>query len=52
VEAALGRLEEAARGSDNLMPALKEALAAYATVGECAARLRRVFGEHRPPDIS
>ncbi|HEX6488332.1 MAG TPA: methylmalonyl-CoA mutase family protein [Candidatus Dormibacteraeota bacterium] len=52
VEAALGRLEEAARGDENLMPNLKEALGAYATVGECADRLRAVFGEYVPPDIS
>jgi methylmalonyl-CoA mutase, N-terminal domain len=52
VAAALDRLEAAARGTDNLMPYLKEALGYYATVGECAARLRAVFGEYRPPDIS
>jgi methylmalonyl-CoA mutase, N-terminal domain len=51
-EAALARLEDAARGDDNLMPYLKDALAAYATVGECAGRLRNVFGEYSPPDIS
>jgi hypothetical protein len=33
------------------MEPLKEALAAYATIGECCDRLRRVFGEYRPPDI-
>jgi len=52
VSRCLDRLEAAARGSDNLMYPLKEALAAYATVGECCDRLRRVFGEYRPPDIS
>jgi methylmalonyl-CoA mutase, N-terminal domain len=51
-DAALARLEDAARGADNLMPYLKEALGAYATVGECAARLRSAFGEYSPPDIS
>ena len=52
VEQCLDRLEEAARGTDNLMHPLKEALAAYGTIGECCDRLRRVFGEYRPPDIS
>jgi methylmalonyl-CoA mutase N-terminal domain/subunit len=52
VQRALDRLEEAARGSENLMYPLKEALAVYATIGECCDRLRRVFGEYRPPDIS
>jgi len=52
VEQCLDRLEEAARGTDNLMYPLKEALAAYGTIGECCDRLRRVFGEYRPPDIS
>ena len=48
VVAALDRLEEAARGSENLMYPLKEALAEYCTIGECCDRLRRVFGEHHP----
>ena len=48
----LDRIEEAARGSDNLLYPLKEALAVYATIGECCDRLRRVFGEYRPSDIS
>jgi methylmalonyl-CoA mutase N-terminal domain/subunit len=51
VEKALGRLEDEARGSGNLMYPLKEALAAYATVGECADRLRSVFGEYQPPEL-
>ncbi|HZU16359.1 MAG TPA: methylmalonyl-CoA mutase family protein [Candidatus Dormibacteraeota bacterium] len=52
VRRSLDRLEEAARGSENLMYPLKEALAVYATIGECCERLRRVFGEYRPPDLS
>ena len=52
VGVALDRLEEAARGSENLMYPLKEALAVYATIGECCDRLRRVFGEYQPPDVS
>ena len=46
-EAAMGRLEDAARGSDNLMPPIIEAVNAYATVGEISDRLRAVWGSHR-----
>jgi methylmalonyl-CoA mutase, N-terminal domain len=46
-EAALRRLEAAARGEDNLLPALIEAVEAYATVGEISDRLRTAWGEHR-----
>ncbi len=46
-EAALRRVEEAARGTDNLLPPLVEAVTAYATVGEIANRLRLAWGEHR-----
>ncbi len=45
--AALDRLEQAARGAENLMPFILEAAAASATVGEISGRLRNVFGEHR-----
>jgi methylmalonyl-CoA mutase N-terminal domain/subunit len=45
--AALDRLESAARSAQNLMPALIDAVLAWATVGEIASRLRGVFGEHR-----
>jgi methylmalonyl-CoA mutase N-terminal domain/subunit len=51
VERCLDRLEEAARGTDNLMYPLKDALAVYATIGECCDRLRRVFGEYRPAPL-
>jgi methylmalonyl-CoA mutase, N-terminal domain len=43
----LDRLEQAARGNENLMPFLLEAGGACATVGEISDRLRRVFGEYR-----
>ena len=49
VEAALGRVEEAARGTANLMPPILAAVEAYATVGEISDALRRVFGEYRAP---
>ena len=43
----LASLEEAARGTANLMPPILEAAGVYATVGEISDSLRRVFGEHR-----
>ncbi len=46
-EAALRRVGDAARGDENLMPALIEAVRAYATVGEISDRLRAAWGEHR-----
>jgi len=52
VDRCLDRLEDCARGPENLLYPLREALAAYATIGECCDRLRAVFGEHRPSDIS
>ncbi|HSO30430.1 MAG TPA: methylmalonyl-CoA mutase family protein [Candidatus Sulfomarinibacteraceae bacterium] len=45
--AAMRRLDDAARGSDNLLPVLIEAVGAYATVGEIADRLRAAWGVHR-----
>jgi methylmalonyl-CoA mutase N-terminal domain/subunit len=46
-EAALARLEACARGEENVLPAMIEAVKAYATVGEICDRLRGVWGEHR-----
>jgi methylmalonyl-CoA mutase N-terminal domain/subunit len=45
--AAIARLDDAARGSDNLLPPIIEAVKAYATVGEIADRLRTAWGVHR-----
>jgi methylmalonyl-CoA mutase N-terminal domain/subunit len=45
--AALARLADAAAGSDNLLPPIIEAVAAYATLGEISDRLRLAWGEHR-----
>lgn len=50
VDGRLADLERAARGTSNLMPALKAALADHATIGECCRVLRAVFGEYRPPE--
>jgi methylmalonyl-CoA mutase N-terminal domain/subunit len=44
VRAALRRLEEAARGTENLLLPMKEAHEQYATIGEVSTTLRRVFG--------
>jgi methylmalonyl-CoA mutase N-terminal domain/subunit len=44
---ALDRLEAAARGNDNLLPPIIDAVKAYATVGEISDRLRAAFGVHR-----
>ena len=51
VETRLDDLEQAARGSDNLMPQILAACEACATVGEISDRLRKVFGEYREHDV-
>jgi methylmalonyl-CoA mutase N-terminal domain/subunit len=48
VDRALSAVEETARGTDNLLPPMREALRARATLGEVSDALRRVFGEYRP----
>jgi methylmalonyl-CoA mutase, N-terminal domain len=45
--AALRRVEDAARDGKNLMPQILHAVESYATVGEIADVMRRVFGEYR-----
>jgi methylmalonyl-CoA mutase, N-terminal domain len=44
-------LETAARTDQNLMPAMIDAVQAYATLGEITERLRVVYGAHRPLQI-
>jgi methylmalonyl-CoA mutase N-terminal domain/subunit len=44
--AALQRVEAAARGTDNLVPAIIAAVEQHATLGEIADTLRGVFGEY------
>jgi len=51
VEAALRVLGDAARGRDNLMPYILEAVKAYATIGEICDVLRAAFGVYRPPVV-
>jgi len=45
---ALDALEAAARGRDNLVPLIIDAVEASATLGEICERLRAVFGVHQP----
>jgi methylmalonyl-CoA mutase N-terminal domain/subunit len=45
--AAMRRHDDAARGRDNLLAPIVEAVMAYATVGEISDRLRVAWGEHR-----
>jgi methylmalonyl-CoA mutase N-terminal domain/subunit len=45
--ATMDELERIARADGNLMPAILEAVRAYATVGEISDRLRVAWGEHR-----
>jgi methylmalonyl-CoA mutase N-terminal domain/subunit len=46
-KASLDALQARARSGENLVPAMVDAVLAWATVGEIATRLRAVFGEHR-----
>jgi len=48
VRPALERVEQTARGSENVLYPMKDALALGATVGEVSDTLRAVFGVHRP----
>jgi methylmalonyl-CoA mutase N-terminal domain/subunit len=48
VAEALAAVERAARGTANLLPPMREALRARATLGEVSDVLRGVFGEYRP----
>jgi methylmalonyl-CoA mutase, N-terminal domain len=46
-ESALTAIEEAANGTENLLPRILTAVEAQATVGEISNRLRKVWGEYR-----
>ncbi|ATL47846.1 methylmalonyl-CoA mutase [Chitinophaga caeni] len=46
VVAVLSKLEETARGTENIMPIVIEAVENYCTLGEIADTLRKVFGEY------
>lgn len=47
VKAALKKLREAAKGTENLMPYLIDAVKTYATLGEICGVLREEFGEYK-----
>jgi methylmalonyl-CoA mutase N-terminal domain/subunit len=51
VDKALGRLKDEARGRDNLMPALIEAVKTYASLGEIMETLKQVFGTFKEPRL-
>jgi methylmalonyl-CoA mutase N-terminal domain/subunit len=46
VAACLARLKDCARGTENVMPAVLEAVEAYATVGEVTSAWKEIFGEY------
>ena len=48
---ALDALRAVAAGDGNVMPALVEAVKAYATIGEICGVLREVFGEYRAAPV-
>ena len=47
VKASLSKLEETAKGTSNLMPHILTAVENYATLGEIADVMRKVFGEYK-----
>ena len=49
VAAALEKVRVAAAGDDNVMPAVMDAVEAYATVGEVCGVLKEVFGTYQEP---
>jgi len=49
VQRSLARLRDAARGDDNLMHPILEAVRNYATLGDVCGVLREVFGEYHEP---
>ncbi len=49
VERMLSRIEEAARGTENLVPLMIDAVENRVTLGEISHRLRKVWGEQREP---
>jgi methylmalonyl-CoA mutase N-terminal domain/subunit len=47
VEASITKLEAAAKGNENLMPRIIEAVENDATLGEISDAMRKIFGEYR-----
>jgi methylmalonyl-CoA mutase N-terminal domain/subunit len=48
VDRRLEELREGARGTDNLLPLIRQALADRASLGEVCAAMRDVFGDYQP----
>jgi methylmalonyl-CoA mutase N-terminal domain/subunit len=48
VETILNELEAQAKGTENLIPVICQAVDAYATVGEISNAMRKAFGKFRP----
>ena len=51
VDRLLDKVRQVARGDENIMPVLIEAVKAYATVGEITDAMRDVFSEYKEPSI-
>lgn len=51
VQRALEKVREAARGTDNLVYPIYDAVRLYATLGEICDAMRDVFGEYTEPEI-
>ena len=47
VDSCLMAIKQAAKGTDNLMPVVIEAVENYCTLGEIADTLRSVYGEYQ-----
>ena len=52
VSSILEKIRQVAGSDENLMPALIEAVRAYATVGEITDALRDVFGEYQETGVA
>jgi methylmalonyl-CoA mutase N-terminal domain/subunit len=48
VDRRLEELRDAARGTDNLLPPIRQALKDRASLGEVCGAMRDVFGEYQP----
>jgi methylmalonyl-CoA mutase N-terminal domain/subunit len=51
VNRALDRIRDAARGTENMVYSIFDAVKGYATLGEICDALRDVFGEYTEPEI-
>ncbi len=51
VQAKLNALKEAAKGTENLMPFIMDAIREYSSIGEVMAALKEVFGVYREDSI-